>query len=161
MLFRRVHGRYAHTSMLAGSARDTCGRNRFFSCPLSSRHLWTALRYVERNPLRAGLAPQPGEYEWSSAPAHLTGQDPSGVLDLEFWEREGGRVSGFGFRGQATQPLNSSVPLLPRLFPGDCASASARAGPSTAPKPSTKSASPQGRPVRVASRSRSLTAPCG
>ena len=41
--------------------------------------------------MRAGLAPQPGEYEWSSARAHLTGQDPSGVLDMEFWEREGGR----------------------------------------------------------------------
>lgn len=30
-------------------------------------HLYTVCRYVERNPVRAGLAPRPGEWRWSSA----------------------------------------------------------------------------------------------
>jgi REP-associated tyrosine transposase len=29
--------------------------NRFFSAPLDESHLWTAVRYIERNPVRAGL----------------------------------------------------------------------------------------------------------
>ena len=29
------------------------------------------------------------EYRWSSAPAHLTGEDKSGILDMEWWRREG------------------------------------------------------------------------
>ena len=63
---------------------------RFFSCPLGPAHLWTALRYVELNPVRAGLVTLAEEYEWSSASAHLAGQDRSRLLDMEFWRREGG-----------------------------------------------------------------------
>ena len=33
-------------------------------------HLWTAARYVELNPERAGLAGRAEEYPWSSAAAH-------------------------------------------------------------------------------------------
>jgi len=29
-------------------------QGRFFSCPLDEEHLWAAVRYVERNPVRAG-----------------------------------------------------------------------------------------------------------
>ena len=66
-------------------------QNRFYSCPLSEQHLWVALRYVEANPVRAGLAAEAGAYRWSSAVAHLgDGWDSAGVLDREFWERSGG-----------------------------------------------------------------------
>jgi putative transposase len=43
---------------------------RYFSCPLDDAHLWEAVRYVESNPARAGLALAAEEYDWSSAPAH-------------------------------------------------------------------------------------------
>ena len=40
-------------------------------------HFLTALRYVELNPVRAGLVENPGDWPWSSARAHLTGRaDP-------------------------------------------------------------------------------------
>jgi putative transposase len=45
-------------------------QGRPFSCPLDERHLWMAVRYVEQNPLRAGLAERAEEYPWSSAAAH-------------------------------------------------------------------------------------------
>ena len=43
---------------------------RFYSCVLDSGHLRSAVRYVERNPVRAGLVRRAEEYEWSSAAAH-------------------------------------------------------------------------------------------
>jgi len=54
---------------------------RFYSCVLDDTHLLTAVRYVERNPVRAGLVRSPWEYDWSSARAHVSGaEDP--LLDL-------------------------------------------------------------------------------
>jgi putative transposase len=51
---------------------------------MDSNHLWTALRYVELNPVRAGLVGRPEEYPWSSACAHF-GAAPDGVTDLQEW----------------------------------------------------------------------------
>lgn len=45
-------------------------QGRFYSCPMDETHLWTAVRYVERNPVRAGLVSRAEDYPWSSAPAH-------------------------------------------------------------------------------------------
>jgi putative transposase len=74
VLLRRVHGRYAQY------CNPRCGR--------SGSHLWAAIAYVERNPVRAGLMNRPGDCPWSSAAAHLTGADPSGVLDMLWWRHE-------------------------------------------------------------------------
>lgn len=61
-------------------------QNRFFSCPLDRRHLWTALCYVERNPVRAGLVDYAWDYPWSSARAHVTGTDDTGLLGMDEWQ---------------------------------------------------------------------------
>ncbi len=66
-------------------------QNRFYSCALDAQHTSVALRYVERNPVRAGLVDLVGSYRWSSASAHLDGSDPRGLLDMSFWEEQGGR----------------------------------------------------------------------
>jgi putative transposase len=50
-------------------------QGRFFSCPMDDRYLLCAARYIERNPLVAGLATCPQDYPWSSARAHLEGRD--------------------------------------------------------------------------------------
>ncbi|MGJ5816015.1 transposase [Paludibaculum fermentans] len=90
ILFRRVHGRFAQ---YFNARRSRCGhlwQNRFYSCPMGPAHLWTAIRYVESNPMRAGLAEQPVDYEWSSAEAHFSGHDRRRLLDMEFFRRSGG-----------------------------------------------------------------------
>jgi len=46
-------------------------QGRFITYPLSEDHLFAAVRYVERNPVRAGLVKTAEEYEWSSARAHV------------------------------------------------------------------------------------------
>ena len=43
---------------------------RFFSSPLDDAHLWAAVRYVERNPVRAKIVSCAEAYPWSSAAAH-------------------------------------------------------------------------------------------
>lgn len=52
------------------------GRYRSFSIDTDSYWL-TCLRYVEQNPLRAGMVPSPEAYRWSSYPAHAFGHEPS------------------------------------------------------------------------------------
>ncbi len=56
---------------------------RYHSSPLDERHLWRAMAYVERNPVRAQLAARAEEYEWSSARLRLTGA--AGMVDLTPW----------------------------------------------------------------------------
>lgn len=58
---------------------------RFCSCPMDERHCWFALAYVERNPIRAGLAGRAEDFLWPSAPAQLGGPDCSGILDDAAW----------------------------------------------------------------------------
>ena len=48
------------------------------------------MRYVEMNPVRAALAAEAGGYEWSSAGAHLSGEDGRHLLDMGFWAESGG-----------------------------------------------------------------------
>lgn len=57
-------------------------QDRFSSIPLDESHTVAAIRYIEQNPVRAGLAKRPDQYRWSSVISHLTGK-PDGVTDLE------------------------------------------------------------------------------
>ncbi len=50
-------------------------QGRFASFPMDEAHLYLATRYVELNPVRAGLAKQAWQYRWSSAPTHIAGRD--------------------------------------------------------------------------------------
>jgi putative transposase len=50
-------------------------QGRFYSVPMDEAHLVEAVRYVELNPVRAGLVTDPFDYPWSSAQAHLQGRD--------------------------------------------------------------------------------------
>ncbi len=46
-------------------------QERFHSYPMDERHLLAAIRYVEMNPVHAGLAERAEDWEWSSARYHL------------------------------------------------------------------------------------------
>jgi putative transposase len=50
-------------------------QGRFASFVLDESYLLTAARYVELNPVRAGLVDAPSRYRWSSAAAHVRGRD--------------------------------------------------------------------------------------
>ncbi|MGB9907689.1 MAG: transposase [Candidatus Saccharicenans sp.] len=48
-------------------------QGRFISYPMDETYLYRCMRYIERNPVRAGLVSRPEDYPWSSARAHLYG----------------------------------------------------------------------------------------
>lgn len=81
----RTHCRYANYLHARERWQGHLWQNRFYSSVLDEAHLCRAMRYVERNPVRAGVATSAAEYRWSSALAHLTGHDEWGILDLEEW----------------------------------------------------------------------------
>ena len=62
-------------------------QNRFFSCPMDEGHMAAALRYVECNPVRAGLQKAAWDWPWSSARAHISGRDDTGLLAMDFWRQ--------------------------------------------------------------------------
>jgi putative transposase len=51
---------------------------RFYSAPVDSdRYFWGCHRYIELNPVRAGMVARPGDYKWSSYAANAHGKpDP-------------------------------------------------------------------------------------
>ena len=81
----RAHVDYARWLNVRRDETGHVWQNRYFSCPLDERHRWEALRYVELNPVRAGLVGTPERWPWSSAAAHLGGLDRTGFLDLTEW----------------------------------------------------------------------------
>jgi putative transposase len=48
---------------------------RPYYCAMDEAHMWNAIRYVERNPVRAGLVERAEDYLWSSAAAHCGRRD--------------------------------------------------------------------------------------
>ncbi len=88
VLMRRVTGGYAQYYNARTRRTGHLWQNRFFSCVLGGGHLWAALAYVDLNPVRAGIVSGAAEYPWSSALAHVTRNDQSGLLDMEWWKRE-------------------------------------------------------------------------
>ena len=84
--------RDAHTvyAMYFNSRTESSGhvwQGRFFSCPLDESHQWAAVRYVEQNPVRAGMADRAEDYPWSSAGAHC-GRCDDAVLSADFPARD-------------------------------------------------------------------------
>lgn len=70
MTIGQTHGRFAQWQNKRNGWSGHLWANRFYSTPLDEEHLWTAVRYVERNPVRAGLVERAEDYEWSSARCH-------------------------------------------------------------------------------------------
>ena len=69
-VFKPVHLRYAQHVNWSQGITGRLWQGRFFSCALDDAHYLKALRYVERNPVRAGLVVRAADYPWSSAAAH-------------------------------------------------------------------------------------------
>jgi len=82
----RTHSEYALAWNRAAGRSGHVWQNRFFSCAMDESHAIRAVRYVERNPVRAGLASTPWEWPWSSARAHTVDAVTDDVLDCRWSE---------------------------------------------------------------------------
>lgn len=74
-LLRMVHARYARGLNEAHDWRGHLWQERFHSFVMDERHLLAAVRYVELNPVRAGLCAHAEQWPWSSVHAHLDSHD--------------------------------------------------------------------------------------
>jgi putative transposase len=92
-VLKPLHMRYAQRINRERGWKGHLWQGRFFSSPLDEAYLWAAVRYVERNPVRAGMVRRAEEYRWSSAAAHCGKQldgllDPASGLSRKFSEIE-------------------------------------------------------------------------
>jgi len=71
----KAHRRYTRWINFREGWRGHLWQGRFASLVMDEDHLLTAARYVELNPVRAGLVQAPSRYRWSSAAAHPRGRD--------------------------------------------------------------------------------------
>ena len=84
---KQTHGRYASYWNAEHGSSGHVWQGRFYSCPLDNAHLWMALRYAERNPVRAGLVGSAEMWEWSSAAVHCGLGEADACLELEMWSK--------------------------------------------------------------------------
>jgi len=79
----RAHNDYARWLNLRRRETGHVWQNRFYSCPLDNAHQWEALRYVELNPVRAGLMHRAMEWRRSSAALHVGEPHQTGFRRLQ------------------------------------------------------------------------------
>ncbi len=70
-----AHRRYTRHVNFTHGWRGYLWQGRFASFPMDEAHLYRAVRYVELNPVDANLCSRPEQWPWSSAKAHLCGQN--------------------------------------------------------------------------------------
>lgn len=77
-----LHRRYARQINKAHDWTGYLFQGRFASYPMDDAHLLNAVRYVENNPVAAGLVKRAEDWRWSSARAHISGRS-DGITDLD------------------------------------------------------------------------------
>ncbi len=70
-----AHRRYTRRINFREKWRGYLWQGRFASFVMDEPYLLAAARYVESNPVRAGLVADAAEWPWSSAGPHLSGRD--------------------------------------------------------------------------------------
>jgi REP-associated tyrosine transposase len=75
-LMPAIAARYARHLATAYGYEDCVWEEPYDASPVHARaHLLACMRYIEENPVRAGLAAHPGAYLWSSYRANALGED--------------------------------------------------------------------------------------
>ena len=89
LLMKRVAGRQTRFVNRMEKRSGSLWEGRYKSSPINANeYLLACCRYIELNPVRAGIVEDPGQYRWSSCPVKfLTGTDLKSVpkvwLDLD------------------------------------------------------------------------------
>jgi len=84
-VLKPLHMRYAQRFNRQHRIKGHVWQGRYFSAPLDEPYLWATLRYVERNPVRAGMVRKAEQYRWSSAVAHCHVREDKVLTSNEGW----------------------------------------------------------------------------
>ena len=102
-LMHRVCSKFARIMNLRWGRTGTLFEGRFRSSLVDSEaYLFTCMRYIELNPVRAGIVAHAGDYPWSSYRENATGQPRAPVVPHELFVRLG---PGAAERGEAYRRL--------------------------------------------------------
>ena len=85
---RHVHVRYAQRLNRQKDWKGHLWQGRYFASVLDERHCWAAIRYVERNPVRAGIVEAAESYPWSSAGGHCGYRHDPLLTNEPAWQRQ-------------------------------------------------------------------------
>lgn len=87
-VLKPLHMRYAQRINRGRGWKGHVWQGRYFSSALDDDYLWAAIRYVERNPIRAKMVRKAENYRWSSAGWHC-GLRPDPLLTTKpTWRRQ-------------------------------------------------------------------------
>lgn len=92
-MLKPLHMRYAQRLNRSRGWKGHVWQGRFFSSALDDAYLWAAIRYVERNPVRARMVRKAENYRWSSAAAHCGLTFDSVLTTKPSWRRQ---IDGIG-----------------------------------------------------------------
>jgi putative transposase len=124
-LMPAVASGYARHLAAAYGHADPAWEEGYDASPVHARrHLLACMRYIEENPVRAGLAPNPGAYAWSSYRANALGEDDALVTPHAHYcslarspdARRAAYAALFARTGEGITPVSRrrSGPLSPR-----------------------------------------------
>lgn len=82
-VFSTAHMRYSQYLNWKRGMRGHLWQGRFYSCVLDAGHLLAAARYVERNPVRAGMVESATAWEWASTRTHVGRRSDGFGFDLD------------------------------------------------------------------------------
>ncbi|MCG6552430.1 MAG: transposase [Candidatus Magnetominusculus sp. LBB02] len=124
-----LHMRYSQFFNKRRGLTGHLWQGRFYSTVLDERHLYAGIRYVENNPVRAGIVHKAEDYRWSSTQDHLNMRTNSllsedcyvvdGVRDWLMYLREGEESTNNNIRKNTRtgrpcgdEPFISQIELL-------------------------------------------------
>jgi putative transposase len=120
--FKEAHKQYTRMINFRQNWRGHLWEGRFKSCVLSEKHLYAAIRYVERNPIRAGIVKKAEDYPWSSARAHVDKKKDLLISDnfmiqeisdwTEYLAEESGDINLFNKHANTGRPLGDKEFIL-------------------------------------------------
>ncbi|NOY73791.1 MAG: transposase [Gammaproteobacteria bacterium] len=87
-VLKPLHMRYAQRINRERGWKGHLWQGRFFSSPLDESYLWAAMRYVERNPVRAKIVTKAEQYAWSSAEAHCKLKKGTVLTQNPYWLKQ-------------------------------------------------------------------------
>ncbi len=86
---KRVQSEYAfYVNRKRRQAAGHLWQSRFYSAPIDPAAVWTILRSIELNPVRAEITRDPAIYDWSTAAFHAGLAAAPAFLSMEAWSQE-------------------------------------------------------------------------
>jgi len=116
-MMKAVDGGYVRYYNKRTDRVGTLWNGRYRGLHIEDERYWlTCLRYVEQNPVRAGMVDTPEAYTWSSYSAHAFGRWPAWLTPHVAYQSLGANDADRqrAYRALCGQPVDRNDALLPR-----------------------------------------------